>query len=268
MRARHARWAPLALLGTVALGAGWLAPYDPAATDGPVLAGPSREHLLGTTALGQDVLSRVVVGSRVSLAVALAVIVGVLVVGVVAGGLAAVLGGVVDVVVTRVVDVALAVPRVPFLLIVTGLAGPATLSLVVAVVALAWAPVARVVAARVRQIRGSGYLAAARGLGVGEGTLLVRHVLPATAPVLAAEIVAVGSIAVLLQATVAFLGLAPEEQISWGADLHRSLTEPGALLSTTWVWWGGANIVAVALAIGAFALAGSGLERATSRRST
>lgn len=240
----------LAGLVLVAVAAPWVAPYDPQASVGPHLAPPSWQHLLGTTPLGQDVVSRLVWGARASLSVAAGVVVVSLTLGVAVGCLAGMSRGVIDAMVCRVVDLVLAVPRLPLLIVLATMAPRSQLSIVLIWSGLAWAPLARVVRAQVLSLREAGYIRAAVGLGAGFGHVLRRHLLPALSQILAAQAVSLASGAILAEATLAFLGLAPVGTVSWGGDLHRTLSEPGVLLSSAWSWWAIPMGAAITITIG------------------
>ncbi|MGL4745155.1 MAG: ABC transporter permease [Dermatophilaceae bacterium] len=256
---------PLVVLSVCAVGAPWLAPADPAAPIGPALAGPSAGHPLGTTSIGQDVLSRVMWGGRVSLTVAAVVAVASVSVGTVAGATAGLLDGRLDTTVCRVVDTVVAVPRLPLLVVVAALAGPGPVTVALTLAALTWAPVARVVRGQALALRTAGHVAAARGLGAGRRHLLRVHGVPALVPLVGAEVATVAAGAVLAEAGLAFLGLAAGDTVSWGGDLHRTLTEPGVLLTTAWLWWAVPTGLAVTLTIGSLVAVGARLGTPSSR---
>lgn len=227
----------VASLALVAILAPALAPYDPRAPTGPSLVGPSAEHLLGTNDAGQDILSQLVWGTRSSavvglLAASLAVAVGALL-----GATSALLGGRTDLVAMRVVDLFLAVPALPLLILIAALAGP-TRATVILVIALAgWPGIARVVRSRALTLARSGYVDAARGFGAPRRYVVARHVLPALGPLLAASFVMWAATAVVLQAGLAFLGLSDPTDVSWGAVLNRALGSPGVYVTSQWLWW-------------------------------
>jgi peptide/nickel transport system permease protein len=211
----------VAMLGLAAVAAPLLAPYDP--VEQPDLAGsqllsPSFEHPLGTDLYSRDVLSRLLYGARVSLAIAaLATLVAVTVgTGV---GLAAGYGTpAVDGVLMRLVDAGLAVPRVFLLLLVLALwegASAATLILVLGLTS--WLPTSRLVRAEVLSVRQRDYVAAARALGLSRWRILSRHVLPNVAtPILVSGALGIGQI-ILVEAGLSFLGVGvPPPTASWG----------------------------------------------------
>jgi peptide/nickel transport system permease protein len=222
----------VALLALVAVAAPFIAPYDPVAQPdlarGQLLP-PSLEHPLGTDLYSRDVLSRLLYGARVSLAIAALATLVSLTVGT-AVGLAAGYGRpVMDSVLMRLVDAGLAVPRVFLLLLVLALwerAGAATLILVLGFTS--WLPTSRLVRAEVLSVRQRDYVAAARALGLAPWRILTRHVLPnVAAPIIVSAALGIGQI-ILVEAGLSFLGVGVQPPTpSWGtmiADGQHYLT--------------------------------------------
>ncbi|MBM4186758.1 MAG: ABC transporter permease [Gemmatimonadetes bacterium] len=175
-------------------------------------------HLLGTDRLGRDVLSRLLHGARVSLAVALLATVVSLAMGVVVGTSAAILGPRVRAALLGITDFALALPRVVLLLLLAALWQPSA-GLVIATLGLTgWMPLARLVYAESAAQLGRPYVGAAQALGGGRRHTVVRHILPNIGTtVLAAAALGVGQ-AITLEAGLSFLGLGVQPPTpSWGA---------------------------------------------------
>jgi len=248
------------LLVAIALLAPVLAPYDPRAVAGESYAGPSWSHLLGTNDQGQDLLSRLIWGARSSLTVAVAAGGLAVAVGVVVGAAAALLGGVFDVVAMRLVDIFLALPQLPLLVLVAAFAGASRLSVVVVIGALFWPPAARIVRSQTLSLRQRGFVQAARGFGGGLAYLLRRHLVPALGPVLVALFVAFASNAILLDASLAFLGLSDPTGVSWGLMLNDALGETGLYFTSEWVWWVLPAGFAITLAVLGFSFLAVGFE--------
>lgn len=253
--------AVLVFLGAVALLAPWISPYDPTALSGQPLESPTLHHLLGTDDLGRDVLSQLIWGARASLVVAvgaagLAVGVGALV-GVTVG----LVGGRVDFVAMRILDVLLAIPVVPLLLVVVALAGPGRATIILAIGLIGWPRFARVMRSQALTLRQRGYVRAARGFGGGLAYLLRRHMFPAMAPVIVAAFVATAGIAVGLDSGLAFLGLGDPTSVTWGNLLNTTrLSQEGLYASTAWVWMVLPAGAAVTITVLAFALVGIATE--------
>ena len=227
----------VALFAGAALLAPVLAPEDPhavASGGGATLEGPTASHPLGTDALGRDVLSRVLWGGRVSLAVGVGVEALVVVLGCVIGLLAGYFGGPVDAALMRITDVVMAFPS---LVLAIGLIAvfeqPGLDKVFIVLVALGWTTIARVVRGEVLSLKTRDFVHAARALGGGHRAIMLRHLLPnALAPLLVAATIGVGG-NMVAEAGLSFLGLgAQAPTISWGAMLADGQT---FLASAPWV---------------------------------
>ena len=206
------------LLILAALGAPWLA-SDPTAGDlSAALRSPSTTNLLGTDAQGRDVLSRVLFGARLSLAVGLASQVIALAAGLALGLVAGFYGRWVDALVMRVADVTLAFPSLLLLIAVAAAVRPSLAVVCVVIGLVGWAGMARLVRGQVLVARGLDYVQAARALGVSDGRLVTRHVLPnVLGPVIVAATLGVGG-AIMAEAALSFVGLGAQPPTpSWGS---------------------------------------------------
>lgn len=204
------------MLGVVIVGP-FFAPSDPDAIGGIPGAGPTSAHWLGTDTLGRDVLSRLLWGGRsvillplvaVSISIALACVIGLF---------AGYLGGLVDAIVTRVIDVALAIP--PFLTVLVMLAGFGTGDLVVVLaVATVYVPsVARVLRAATQTVRPREFVQAARARGESVRWIAFREIAPNILPTLFVEIALRLTFAIMFIASLSFLGLGVQPPTAnWG----------------------------------------------------
>ncbi len=257
----------VAVLAVAAAGAPVLAPYDPV-TQLDVIGGqhlpPSLAHPLGTDSLSRDLLSRVLFGARISLTIATLSVILSVTIGTLVGLTAGWLGGLVDHLLMRLVDAALAIPRVFLLLVVLALwTRLGLLSLVLVLGLTSWFDTSRIVRAEVLSIKAREYIAAARALGIGRRRVWTRHVLPNIAgPIIVTAALGMGQI-VLVEAGLSFLGLGVRPPTpSWGtmiADAQRFLTVAP---------WGVAFPgLAVAVTVIGFSLLGDGLRDALDPRS-
>lgn len=197
----------VALWLLVALFAPLLEPYDPLAQSSAMLAAPSGVHLLGTDALGRDVLSRVIAGSRVSIPSALALVVLSLLIGGIIGAVAGYLGGWVDEVLMRVTDMVLAFPTIILAMVIAAALGPSLRNAVVAIVVVNWPQYARITRSLVLGVKTREFVLAGRLLGIGPLTSLRRDILPnIAAPVLVLATLDFGN-AILALSGLSFLGL-------------------------------------------------------------
>ena len=220
-------------------------------------------HLLGTDRFGRDVLARLLLGARISLAVGcLAALVSTLA-GIAVGALAGYAGGAVDRAIIAATDAALAIPRVPFLLLLVALVEPGAAMTVVALGVTGWMTVARLVRSEVRAAKGRPFVEAARALGLRPRRVLVRHVLPnALTPALVAAALGVGS-AIMLEAGLSFLGLGVQPPTpSWG---NMIASGRDALMIAPWVAL--SPSLAVALVVLGFSLLADALESAIAAES-
>ncbi len=250
----------VAVLVVVAAFAPVLAPYDPRALSGDSLERPSARHLLGTNDVGHDIFSEIVWGARGSLTVAVGAAVLAIGVGVAVGVGVGLRGGWADTVAMRVVDVFLALPRLPLLVLIAALAGPSRAVLVLVIGMILWPVSARVLRSQTLALRRRGFVDAARGFGGGLFYVVRRHLMPALGPVIAANFVNVAAIAVVMEAGLAFLGLGDPTGVSWGAILSRALRHPGLYFTSLWTWWVLPAGLAITLAMLGFTFLGVGLE--------
>ncbi len=221
----------LAALVAGGVGAPWLSPAPPPGGPDVVadrLQPPSTAHWLGTDASARDVLSRMLHGTRVSLGVAALSTLVVLVIGVAWGGVAGTAPPALDRWMMRFVDALLATPRLLIVLALVAFTQRLSVPALAVLLGLTgWAPMSRIVRARVRELAVTDYVAAARALGTPERRVLIRHILPGTfAPVLAGTVLAIATV-IPLEAALSFfgVGVAPPTP-SWGVLLRDASTHP------------------------------------------
>lgn len=208
-------------------------PFDPNATDLDArLLPPGPEHLLGTDDLGRDVLARLLHGSRISVAVGLSAAALAFVAGTLLGGAAGTFGPRTDRAILFVTGVVQAFPALVLVAAGAALVPPSAMTAVLLIALTGWPEVARLVRAEALRLSASPYVEAARAAGASRRRVLLVHVLPgAVAPALATVPYVLGG-AVLLEASLSFLGLGtPPPTASWGralADARESLTS---------AWW-------------------------------
>lgn len=218
------RWAMaglllLAAVALLALFAGVLAPGDPLRGElSHSLLKPSSVNLLGTDAQGRDVLSRVLFGARISLAVGLVSQGIALGLGLVLGLVAGYYGRWVDALVMRLADVTLAFPSLLLLIAIAAAVRPSLPVIFIVIGLVGWAGMARLVRGQVLQLRALEFVQAARALGAADTRVLARHVLPnVVAPVIVAATLGVGG-AIMAEAALSFVGLGAQPPTpSWGA---------------------------------------------------
>jgi ABC-type dipeptide/oligopeptide/nickel transport system permease subunit len=178
---------------------------------------PSSGHWFGTDELGRDTWVRIMYGGRVSLAVGLIVGFSTVIVGGLIGILAGYVGGVVDNALMRIVDVIYTIPRIVLLLVLSKLAGPGLLNIIIILVALEWTNAARLARSAVLSFREQEFVLAAQCLGASRWRVMLRHLLPnSLAPLIVAATLDAGA-AIRAETTLSFLGLGIQPPTpSWG----------------------------------------------------
>jgi peptide/nickel transport system permease protein len=269
---RRMRRSPAAIIGgtivgffvLVAIFAPFLAPFDP--TRGNLAESylpPGPEHWFGTNIQGQDMLSRIIFGSRLTLGIAvLSVTIGVTI-GAFFGALAGYFRGWVDSVMMRAVDIMLSIPGLLFAIAVVTWLGRGVVQIAIAIAVVNIPIFARLLRGSLLGLRESDYVAAARSVGVGGPALLLRHMLPnALGPLIVQATLALAT-AVVDAAALGFLGLGPPDPRTpeWGtmlSDTYRYLNQA--------IWLAFFPGIAIVLSVLGFNLLGDGMREALDPR--
>ncbi|MGE5270090.1 MAG: ABC transporter permease [Thiohalocapsa sp.] len=237
------------------------------------LTGPSWAHPFGTDDLGQDLLSRMLYGGRISLSVGLSAMLVAVVVGTIIGAIAGISRGSIDLALMWLTDLFLSLPTLPLLLLLMylfrdtlkALVGPqlGVFVLIVAVIGgLRWMQVARLVRAQFLSLREKEFVEAARALGATKWRQVVRHILPnSLGPVIVAATVDIAA-AIIAEATLSFLGLGfPPDTPSWGRILYDA--KDNLDVAPHWALFAGGAIFLTVLSIN---FVGDGLRDALDPR--
>jgi ABC-type dipeptide/oligopeptide/nickel transport system permease subunit len=247
LRTRSAVLGAIVVLVAVAVAilSPWIAPVEFSRTNMMFIwEPPGEDFVLGTDALGRDVLSRLIVGAAVSLTIALSVLAISLVIGTSVGMAAAWKGGWLDSLVMRTADITFAFPELIVAILIAAILGPGIPTVILSLSVVSWPGIARLSRALVLSLRNELFVDAAIVCGTPPAAILIRHCLPNIVPALIVRAsVGVGFI-VMAEATLSFLGLGVQEPLpSWGgmirdglpalrSDPHLSLAA-GAALGTT-----------------------------------
>ena len=258
--------AAIAIVYGIAILAPLIAPYD-ANTQLDIIAlknqPPSLAHPFGTDPYGRDVLSRVIVGSQLSLGIAFIAIVFAMTIGTAYGAVAAWVGGRVDALMMRLNDAMLSIPRVLLLIAVLSLWGQIPVPALAMLLGLTgWFAVSRIVRAEVLSLRNRDFIISARALGAGDVRVLLRHVLPnILSPVLVAATLGIGNV-IALEAGLSYLGIGVQPpEPSWGNIIHDASGQVSSL------WWISLFPgLAIVLTVMAFNALGDGLRDALDPR--
>ncbi len=275
--------AVIVLLILMAVFAPFLAPYNPFKFDPNQInpyEPPSRAHLFGTDDLGRDVLSRIIYGSRISLAVGFAVAFIGVVFGTFMGILAGYFGGWVDTLISRFIDFMLSLPAFPLLLVIAGVLASsnagfivafrlnfqesASVYIVIGVLAFfGWLGTARLVRGEILKLKNLEYVDAARALGAKNARIMFRHLVPNTVAIIIVQATLDVGSAILTEAGLSFLGFGIQPPVStWGNMLSNAQE---AVFNSPWLtFYPGVAILITCLA---FNFLGDGMRDALDPRS-
>lgn len=253
----------LALLGLIVafvVAYPMLSPYEPTLPDfaAGTFLGPSLAHPLGTDNFGRDTLTRLAYGGRVDLAIAGLATLITLVVGGLLGLLAGFAGGWVDAFIMRVVDVTLTMPYLVMVIAVVAVLGPGTVNILYAICIVGWVTYARIVRGETLVSRQQEYVEAARVTGLGDGRIMLRHILPNVVSTAVVYATADMVLNILLASSLSFLGLgAQPPNAEWGlmvAEARDFFLRDWRLMT-----WPGLAVLVTGAALG---LIGDGLAQA------
>lgn len=223
----------LTVIALACIAGPWLSPYLYEEQDIAYKAQPpSAKHWMGTDSLGRDLLTRTLHGGRISLAVGIVATLVALVIGVAYGGIAGYAGGKTDALMMRFVDVLYALPFMVFVILLMVLFGRNLLLIFVAIGAVEWLTMARIVRGQVRYLKGKPFVEASLALGAGSGRVLLRHLLPNVLGIVVVYATLTVPSVMLLEAVLSFLGLGVQAPLSsWG-----SLIGDGAMAMENTPW--------------------------------
>lgn len=239
----------LAILGPA------IAPYDPVARNYDAagkllrLAPPSWQHWLGTTLLGRDVLSQMLVGARPALLVGGLTALGTVVIGVNIGLISGYFGGRIDSFLMRLTDMFLGLPFLPFIIIVLSLTGRSLTTMVIAMTLVMWRSTARVVRAQVLSLREMPFVAAARITGASDLTIIYREIAPNIMPIALVSVAFALAWAIITEASIGFLGFGDPSVVSWGSIVYDAYASQMMYRAPWWVVPPGIAIMVLVSAI-------------------
>jgi peptide/nickel transport system permease protein len=217
----------IVLMVLAGIGADYLAPYDPLETRYDLMMhSPNRAFWLGTDTFGRDILSRVIYGSRTALLVGFSASLFGATVGALIGVVSAYFGGKIDLFIQRIMDILLAFPLIVMALTVVAVLGTGVANVMIAIAIPMTPRCARVVRSSALSIRGMPYVDAARALGFGHMRIIFRHMLPNVAAPYLIMLTAFLGQAILLEASLSFVGLGVAEPTpAWGLMLRGAAIE-------------------------------------------
>jgi len=217
----------------------WIIPHDPFQTDldkailPPVWQeGGQSAYLLGTDAMGRDILSRLIYGARITLLVSLFAIGLTGLIGVVLGLLSGYFGGVVDMVIMRLTDILLSLPPIMMALLLAAILEPSLLTVVLAIALTAWTQYARLVRGEVLSLKEKDFVRLARVAGSSNWRIMLSHIFPNVVNMLIILVTLEVGRVIILAATLSFLGLGLQPpSAAWGLMLSEGRKY------ITYAWW-------------------------------
>ncbi|WP_425559784.1 ABC transporter permease [Kitasatospora terrestris] len=255
----------LAFFGLIAVIGPWIAPFDPDARSTDLMEGPSGKHWLGTTHLGQDIFSQLLVGTR-----------SIILVGVVAGVLATVVAVLVGVTsgylsgpgaetMSAISNVFLVIPALPLIIIVSSVmphSGDLMVALIIGMISWAWG--ARVLRAQTLSLRRRDFVVAAKATGESTFRVVVFEILPNLTAIIASSFIGTVMYAVMTEISLAFIGIPGMSPWNWGVILYWAQTQQALGLGAWW-WFVPAGL-AIALLGTALSLVNFGIDEIVNPR--
>lgn len=232
-----------------------LAPYGPAemnrGENGDVLrtAPPSSDHLLGTTNLGRDVLSQVLISARVSLIVGLCAAIIATLIGTNIALLAGYYGGTPDELAMRLVDLAYGMPFLPLVIVLIFIFGSSIYNIIFVIALIMWRASARVIRSEVLTQKERPYVESARSIGASDLRIIYLHILPNVLPLMVLYAAFGVAWAVIYEASIAFLGFGDPDLYSWGQMLFRAYNTGGIRFAWWWFLPPGLSIMLLVMSV-------------------
>jgi peptide/nickel transport system permease protein len=237
----------------------WVAPYDPSKRSRDLLQPPSSAHWFGTTHLGQDIFSQILVGTRGVMFVGLLAGVVAMVISIIMGITAGYLGGAADDILSAITNVILVIPALPLIIIISATvenSGDLTVALVIGFTSWSWG--ARILRAQTLSLRQRDYVQASRASGETSWRIIGVEIMPNLLAIIASSFVSTVIFAVLTEITLAFIGISNVSTWNWGTILFWAQSEQ-ALAQGAWWWFVPAGL-AIAILGTALALLNFGID--------
>ncbi len=236
---------PMAMFGllmllsvvVMAIFAPWLAPYDPdilvRAEPEDILAPPDAEHWLGRDDAGQDVLSQLIYGARISLIVGFTSSIVSIIIGTTVGMVSGYYGGRIGNWLMRLADFLMVIPSLPLMLVIISVWGRGLWKIILVISLLYWTYTARLVRSQVLSIKERQFITRARAIGASGIRIIIRHIFPQVLPLIVAQGVLDISSSIIAESSLAFLGLGDPMLTSWGMMLNFAFERAISRMA----WW-------------------------------
>lgn len=204
---------------------------------GQALEAPSKDHILGTDDLGIDLWAQICYGARNSILVGIGTALISSFVGVFLGIVSGYYSGACDLIVTAVIDILMAIPSLPIMIVAGAFFGPSIKNIIIILSILSWVMPARIVRSKVISLKQETYIKVAKGYGATFLYITFRHFIPQIFPICATSFIKLISKAIVSEASLSFLGLGDPTSKSWGLLLNYALNFPGIYFTDYWKWW-------------------------------
>lgn len=248
----------LAVFIFITIFAHWLAPVDPWMRFQPYMP-VSGAHWLGTNDIGNDIFSELIYGARVSLPVGFITALTASFIGLIVGLFAGYLRGAADGLLMGLTDIFLALPTLPLAIIAAAFLRPDTLVLSLLLGLLWWPESARLIRAKVLQVRETGFIQSAECIGFSKRFIVFSEILPNMIPLLIPRFMITFASAIIAEASISFLGLGDPLAKSWGMMINVAFMK-GGFINRMW-WWYSAPGICITLTAVAGVLLGMALEK-------
>ncbi len=237
----------------IAVFAPLLAPYDPYKMGTPYIK-PCAEHWLGTNDVGQDLLSEMIYGTRVSLFIGVFTSIIVTVISAVVALVSGYYRGPADKVLTALTNVAMALPGIALTVLLVAYLNPGKLSVIISISVTAWTGTARILRSRVIQLCEMPFIKIEKSIGMNDFVIMVKHIIPNLRDIILSRAALSVSSAMMTEAGLSFLGLGDYGEKSWGSILHYAFYQNGVIRG--YYWWYLPPILCTSLAVLGFMLLG------------
>lgn len=237
----------------VAIFAEYISPYDPHAL-GPEYLKPSKEHLLGTNDIGQDIFSEIIFATRVSLLVGFFTALITTVVGTTLGIISGYFGKTIDKIITAITNIAMSIPSLPLTVLLVAFMKPSKWNLIIALSITAWTGTARIIRSKTKEIITQPYIKIEKTLGVSNFIIMFKHILPNLIDIILIRSSLSIANAMVTEAGLSFLGLGTYGEKSWGSILKYAFFRNSILRGQ--IWWYLPPIICICVVVLGFMLIG------------
>lgn len=237
----------------VAVFAEQLMPYGMEALTAPFQR-PSSEHLLGTNDIGQDIFSELILGTRTTLLTGITAAACIIIIGTGIGLAGGYFGGRLDQALQSLTAVGMTIPQLPFAIVFVAFMEPSMWNIVIAICVTAWPTTARLVRAKVLEVRQLPFVRVEEMMGQKSSVIMLRHILPNMSDIVLMRATLAVATSMVTEASLSFLGLGVYNQKSWGSILYYAFHKNGVVAG--YAWWYVPPIICISLCIFAFVLIG------------